>query len=244
MHGGAFQQTMSPAMILDFFIGFFLTLLPARFRQRSLPNWRGNLSRSALASGVTQLILCLSLLILRYFSFFDRMMKQIDPSVFIAAAQKGGESAVRGFGLILLPAYILTPLSLVLIYFAFEGAVRMIAVTSTGEIVGTLPALLLEKAIETVNEHREEKRQGERVPDIVAVPPIEGSGYDLSVTSCRAKPNWDQFMTVSYNDALYEIADYLEAAPPRRHVYLLRRAPVHKVVRGLHHYDPEEVMKN
>ena len=50
-------------------------------------------------------------------------------------------------------------------------------------------------------------------------------------------------MTVSYEDQLYEVASQEEGTPPRRFVYLLRPKPDHKVVRGLHHYDPEEALK-
>lgn len=59
-----------------------------------------------------------------------------------------------------------------------------------------------------------------------------------------SKPKWGHLMTDSYNDTLYEVTAYLEAAPLRRHVYLLRRAPEHKVVRGRHHYDPKDAVKN
>ncbi|MGE5110620.1 MAG: hypothetical protein ACM3JB_07185 [Acidobacteriaceae bacterium] len=52
-------------------------------------------------------------------------------------------------------------------------------------------------------------------------------------------------MTVSYQDQLYEITDYMyvESENPRRHLYYLRPAPAHKIVRGIHHYDPQEVMQ-
>ncbi len=159
------------------------------------------------------------------------------------AGQKGGDTAVRGMGIIFFLAYILLPVTLMLIYFGFEGAVRFVAAGATGEVVGTLPLALVDMAGQKWNAYYAEKKQGPRVPDLVSVPPTDGSGYDLSIASCREKPGWDHLMTISYNETLYEVLDSVEGDEPRKHVYLLRRAPLHKVVRGLYHYDPEEAME-
>jgi hypothetical protein len=86
-------------------------------------------------------------------------------------------------------------------------------------------------------------RKGEIVTDLITSAPVECSGYTLSVASCRIKPNWDYLGTISCQDTLYAIADYVEAAPPRRHVYLLRRAPEHQIVRDWHRYDSVEVLQ-
>jgi len=49
-------------------------------------------------------------------------------------------------------------------------------------------------------------------------------------------------ITVAYQDELYEVAAAQEGHPPRPFVYLLRKKPDHKVIRGIHHYDPEEAL--
>ena len=234
---------MQVIVLVDFMAGLFLTLLPQRYRSLWLPEWQGSLRRSAVVSGTVQILLCLAALLLRYPRFVDSQLNAIPAEVFMKAAERGGDTSVRGFGIILLFAYVLTPLSLLLIYFVFEGTVRLTAALTTGEVVGSLPFLIVEKSVSKIEKMREEKRQGPRIPDVVSAPPLDGSGYDLAVSSCRAKPNWNESMTVSYQDRLFEVMDYIEAAPPRRHVYLLRKAPEHKVVRGLHHYDPEEVLE-
>jgi hypothetical protein len=230
-------------MMANFFIGLFLAVLPARFRKHWLANWDGDLRISAMFSGIAQMLLALGTLIHRYPRFAERQMAQIDPRVFLAAAERGGETAVSGFGAIMLLAYILTPLSLLLVYFAIEGGVRLLGAISTGEVVGSLPLTLLETGMRKWSARQTEKNQGPRIPDLVTVAPVDGSGYDLAVASCRCKPGWDHLMTISYDEKLYEVADYLEGDMPRKHVYLLRFAPAHKVVRGLHLYDPEEVME-
>lgn len=185
----------------------------------------------------------LGILAVRYPRFIHEQVAQIDLRVVAGLAEKGGDTAVRAAGIILLVAYVLLPTSLLLIYFAFEGAVRLIAAVSAREVVGTLPLALVDMASQKWSEYYAEKQQGPRVPDLVSAPMMGASGYDLAIASCRSKQGWDHLMTISYHDTLYEVADYAEGDEPRRHVYLLRRAPAHKVVRGLHHYDPEEVMK-
>jgi hypothetical protein len=194
-------------------------------------------------SGIAQTLTALGLLIARYPRFVNEQVAQIDVRVINGMAQKGGETAVRGIGVILLFAYVLLPLSILLIYFAFEGVVRLVAAMTTGEVVGTLPLALIDITGQKWNAYYAEKKQGPRIPDLVGVPAEENSGYDLVIASCREKDGWHRLMTISYEETLYEVAGYAEGEAPRRHLYLLRRAPLHKVVRGLHHYDPEEVME-
>jgi hypothetical protein len=229
--------------MINFLLGLIVVLLPERLRQKWLPQWHGNLRASAVVSGIAQMLTALGLLIFRYPRFVSSQLTQIYSERLVSgAAQKGGETAVAGMGIIFLLAYILLPVTMLLIYFAFEAAVRFVAAGTTGESVGTLPLVLADFAIQKWNGYYTEKKQGLRVPDLVSVP-TEGSGYDLAIASCRQKPDWDHLLTISYNETLYEVADYADGDDPRRHVYHLRRAPLHKVVRGLHRYDPEEVMK-
>jgi hypothetical protein len=75
----------------------------------------------------------------------------------------------------------------------------------------------------------------------VTVIGADDSKAELRIASCRPK-DWNAALTISYEDHLYEVARSFEEAPPRRFVYLLRRAPQSKVVRGLYHYDPNEVL--
>jgi hypothetical protein len=49
-------------------------------------------------------------------------------------------------------------------------------------------------------------------------------------------------MTVSYRDELYEIIGEAHAAKPRPWIYLLRKKPEGKVVRGLHVYAADELL--
>jgi len=113
--------------------------------------------------------------------------RRIEVRVINGMAEKGGDTAVRGIGMILLVGYVLLPLSILLIYFAVEGVVRFLAVMTTGEVVGTLPLALVDMAGQKWNAYYAEKKQGPRIPDLVGISPMVGSGYDLSIASCRQK---------------------------------------------------------
>jgi hypothetical protein len=232
---------LAPIMI-QFLLGLLLALLPERFRRQWLPQWHGNLRSSAIVSGVVQSLTAVIVLIARYPRFVADQVAQLDVRIINGMAERGGDTAVRGIGIIFLFAYILLPLSMLLIYLAFEGVVRLAAAVTTGEVVGTLPLTLIDIAGQKWNAYYAEKKLGPRVPDRVSVSP-DGRGYDLMIASCREKPDWNDLITISHNETLYEVAGYEEGEEPRRYVYLLRRAPLHKVVRGLHRYDPEEVME-
>jgi len=82
---------------------------------------------------------------------------------------------------------------------------------------------------------------GPRVAD--GVERGDGKQYDLRIASCRQKSNWDRLLTVAYEGEFYEVVQEESGSPPRRFVYLLRKIPPSKVIRGLHHYHPEEVLE-
>lgn len=221
--------------------GIFLTLLPAGWREGWLNHWRGNLRKSAVLSGALELLAAVALLIFRYQRYASAEMAKMDPRVLLAAAEKGGESAIQSLGMMLLITYVMTPLSLLLIYLGLEGVFRLGAATVTGEIVGILPLVLVDKIFGMTGKYGQEMLKGPRIPDLVFQPDTgDGEHYDLGVASCRKKPEWDHLITISYDRVLYEVAAQAKGRPPRSHLYLLRKAPVHKIVRHLHEYDPKE----
>ncbi|HXV61771.1 MAG TPA: hypothetical protein VEK15_13830, partial [Vicinamibacteria bacterium] len=55
---------------------------------------------------------------------------------------------------------------------------------------------------------------------------------------------WDGLMTVVYQDEHYEVAGYETGARPRPHIYLLRKIPEGKVIRAMHPYRPDEVLRD
>jgi hypothetical protein len=229
--GSAWQL---PGGSVHLLIGSIASFLPQRYRPAisvSVP--------AAGISGAAQLLFCLGALIYRYFSFFHQRLFA-DTNLILKAGQIGGESAVMGSGLLLLLEYLLQPLTMVLCYFAFEGVVRLVAAVVTDEVFPTLPLHLALRLQQKLHSLHHERVLGERIIDQVSF--VETSTCNLRIASCRPKEGWNKLITVAYQDELYEVAAAQEGNPPRPFVYLLRRKPGHKVIRGIHHYDPEEAL--
>ena len=215
-------------------IGVIASFLPQRYRPALSAT-----APAAAISGAAQLLLCLYALLYRYFTFTHNRLFA-DMNVMQQAAHKGGEAAIMGSGLLLLVEYLIQPLTIILCFFAFEGVVRLTAAIVTHEIVPTLPAYLVLVLQQKLRSIRHERALGERIIDEVRF--VESSPCNLRIASCRPKEGWNKLITVAYQDELYEVAAAQEGNPPRPFVYLLRRKPGHKVIRGIHHYDPTETL--
>jgi hypothetical protein len=216
----------------------FVSLLPRRYRARLGGDFVS--TQGAAVSGVIQLIVCLGMLGYRYVLYANQRLFAVPDKVVLGAAEQGGETAVMGMGLFILVEYIFQPITLVIIYFAFEGFIRGTAALVTGEIVPTLPLQVAAWLHGRGEDHYHEHQLGPRVVDEVK-PGVAGD-YDLVIESCRPKP-WNKSHTVRYNDELYELMHEIIGEPPRRFVYVLRKMPPGKLVRGLYDYEPEETLQ-
>ena len=218
-----------------------LTCLPESWRRKLNLLDMGDLRTAALISGILQIAGCAALIALRYPAFVSNMMAgQSMERAQLGAMEKGGETAVMGFGLVLLAAYLVSPVTILLEYFLAEGLVRALAALVTGEVVPTLPLVGAAWALGRTQEAAAEKALGPRIVDLVQ--PGDGTLYHLLIASCRPKQGWDRLMTVAYQEKLYEVTHHEEGPPPRRFLYHLRLKPEGKVVRGMHHYDPAEAL--
>ncbi len=226
--------------VVGYFAGVFLTLLPQRYRRWLEARGGWHLTAAGMASGALQLVGCFAAILWRYFIFRQQRMDQ-----WIADTMaKGGEdmlaasSTQHAVGFMTTVEYITQPLTMVLLYFTFEGAVRLVAGVATGEIVGTLPLQVLAWLHGKAEARWAERKLGPRVVDLVQ--DGDGGRYDLCILSCRPKKTWDRMLTIVYEDVFYELVSEERGQPPRQFIYLLRRAPGSKVIRGHHYYRPEE----
>jgi hypothetical protein len=225
--------------MLRFLLGMVSSLLPARFRARYA--WAFASAGNAIASGAVELLACLVLLIYRYFVFANLQLSGISTEATAKAAEAGGETAVMGMGMFVLAEYLIQPLTLLLVYFAIEGLARGAAAIASGEVVASLPLQLLGLAYGKAAAVQQERELGPPVEDLVQ----PGSGdFALVIASCRPKP-WTNMTTIAYEDRLFELVRAESACPPRRWVYVLRKRPEGKVVRGgIYQYSPDELLPN
>jgi len=120
----------------------------------------------------------------------------------------------------------------------FDGGLRFLA-SFAGQAVGSIPLYGVAWIHGWLERRAAKRRRGPIVADTVERG--DGSRYELRISSCRPRRNWDKWMTVMYEERLYEIASAELGQPPRPYIYLLRTKPEWKVIRGLHRYHPDEV---
>lgn len=209
-------------------------LLPRRYRKNVEVT-----AMSATTSGVVQLFLCLGLFIYRYLHFSGAQVFG-NTRVMLKAAEVGGETAMMGSGIFVLAVYLFQPITILLAYLACEGALRLVAANITGEVVPNLLLSAVSLIHEKLGARASELAQGTRVADQVEM--VQSADVRLRIRSCRQKPEWDQRVTIFYNEELYEVAGTEMGTAPRRYVYLLRPKPASKTVRGTYHYSPTEAL--
>jgi len=226
--------------VQTFLAGLFLSLLPERYRRWWEPASTAHFATATAVSGGLQALGCFTVFILRYVIFFQERVMEYGGRVIEAGADEALASRGVQFGMGTLTTleYVFQPVSLLLIYFSLEGAVRLLGAAFTDQILPSLPLQLAAWTQERLAARRAERALGPPVID--KVERGDGRQYDLRIASCRPKPNWDRLMTVAYEDEFYEVIKEERFAKPRPYVYLLRKIPEGKVIRGLHHYRPDE----
>jgi len=228
--------------MVSFLAGILLSLLPERYRRWWEPASTLDFLRASFVSGLVQGLGCFVVFILRYLAFFQQRVMEMGGQVMGAGAEEAlGVSSVQyGMGVVTTLEYLIQPLTLLLIYFALEGAVRLAGAAFTEQILPSLPLHLTAWAQERLAQRRAERALGPPVVDTVERG--DGKEYELRIASCRSKSSWDRLMTVAYEDQFYEVVKEERAARPRPFVYLLKKIPESKVIRGLHRYRPDETL--
>jgi len=222
---------------MNIFSAILLTFLPKRYRDHfthfAIPD------AAVVISGFLQVFLSLGLLFNDYHAFMTARLASIPVEVGEKVAEKGGESAIMGFGGFFMMEYMLRLTTILLIYFLLEGLVRVIAAIAASEAVPTLPLKLVEVADARLSAKSHEKKMGARIRDEVQ---LDGNGQELQIASCRPKP-WTQLTAISHQGQFYELVSEQESTAPRPFIYILRKKPPTAVIRGIYAYDPDEVLQ-
>jgi len=245
--------------MLSYFLGPFLAFLPRR--------WRDSLPMAASAHGRPAVILsgllesAVALFGLVYWYSYSITHWAAD-AVF-SAIQNGAEINPNAIGFAGLAVVFLHPLTWFLVYFGFEGLVRLCA-AFTDTTLGLLPLFLADKiylqlarggnplAVGTDNFSQSHLASGIRavrqrarmaalplVPDelrFTAASPDE----ILEIRSCRAKPDWTPPRVVRYEDRYYQLRECSQGTSPRPFIYTLRRLSAGVPGRNVLIYSPEQ----
>jgi hypothetical protein len=222
---------------MNIFYAILLSFLPKRYREY-FTHFEIQ-SGAVVASGLLQALLSVALLVGDYHAFMTARLASIPVETMEKVAEKGGEAAIMGFGGFFMMEYLLRLTPILLLYFLLEGLIRTIAAIAAQETVPTLPLKLLELADARLSAKNHERKMGARIRDEVQV---DANGQALQIASCRPKP-WTQLTAISHEGQFYELIAERESTAPRPFVYILRKKPPTAVIRGIHAYDPDEVLQ-
>jgi len=225
--------------VLRLLLGVIVSLLPEQYRRWWSGAASADLRGATILSGAVQAIGCVGLYIFRYIYFLEYRVGTIGK----AAINKGVDEMLgnlfvqAGMGTTSMVEYVFSPLSMLLVYFALEGALRLLGAVVAEETTGTLPLYLAGWVIGRVQARRADRALG--VPMEDEVHRFVGIDYDLGIASSRPK-KWDRLLTVEFEGKHYELYDQKRGPAPRPYIYLLKEIPRSRVIRGLHHYRPDE----
>jgi hypothetical protein len=223
--------------VLTVLLSIVMSLFPARYRGRLFHASDFDVQRGALISSILEIVVPVGALWLRYPSWYAAYVGAIVQQVVDKGGDKGQQSAAAlGAGTFSIFTYLISPLSLFLMYFMWEGAVRLTAFVASKEVLPNLFLYLVGLLHHGFTAQQKERALGPRVSDLVKPGPTDNL---LVIESCRPK-TWDTLLTISYQDRMWELESTTEQRPPRRFVYRLRLIPASKVIRGIHAYDPKE----
>jgi hypothetical protein len=164
-----------------------------------------------------------------------------------AGVYGGAAGSMRGGGAVALAfvtfEFLLYPHHLLVGYLMAEGLARAGAAFLTEEVLPSGPLWLAARFQHRAAAKAAEAALGARLPDTVEK--VQGLPYDLRILSCRPKERWkDKLLTISYEDQFYEVVREERGPRPRPFVYLLRKAPESKIIRGVHDYNPNELLQD
>lgn len=229
-----FQEVMG---LLEFIGSVFLTLLPAPYREGK------QLRSAAMVSAVVEAVAGIIAFVGRAYNFVNNGEGGVLPD---AVAKEmfvvHGGKFVQGNTVAGLAQFWLNPLTIIIVYFTFEGLVRYTAAAGTGDVVGTLPLYILSGLHRLWKKKAHEASLGPLVADRV-VSGGEKAGYDLKVYSCRPKLHWNSYMTVEFEGVLYQFFNEEQGPLPRRFIYYLRKQHVGIPAVVIDHYKIDDVFR-
>ncbi len=201
---------------MDFLLALLLSLVPPRYRGTLAHKAGTHLVRAAGVSAFFEIVVVCVFYAAGLVDYFPGAT--IGPAAFLE--------------------YFFTWRGLLLAFFFLDGVLRLLAAIS-GQALGTMPLYVVARIHGSLERRAARKRSIPLVADIVEA--TNDSSGALRISSCRPRKNWDKWMTVMYEEKLYEIAGAELGDSPRPYIYLLRPKPESKVIRGLHRYHPDEV---
>ena len=211
-----------------------LAFCPATARNTHRPHSTSRVLLAATLTGLLQTLLCVWLLFSGY-----RALLALRLAKYGSALERGNETTQAWFLIVFFIEYVLFhPLALLLLYLALEGCVRFVSGLCLSEIVPSLPVVLAFKATALIR-HTQTQRKLAPLAAISDTFEVLADGERLRIASALAKSSWTTNLTIGIHGKWYEVEREETGVSPRVYVYVLRRAPMGKILRAYEEYFPE-----
>jgi hypothetical protein len=129
--------------------------------------------------------------------------------------------------------YLLHPLSLFLIYLALEGSIRFVGGLIAGEVVPSLAVSCYFKISDSLAGSRVRRQSSPTVLDVIEYLP----GDRVQISSAKEKTDWNTSLTIGISGEWFEVERKEVNKPPHPFIYILRRAPLGKILRRYEEFD-------
>jgi len=245
--------------MLDFLLGPFLSLLPRPWRAVVPFSDAIQWNRAGTAGGFLQAVL--AIVALGYW-YMHAMSSWVDTSVSNALNGAVGSASVQQIGGFALTLWIMHPLTALLAYFIFEGALRMCSSAFAGEVPGTLPLAILDwffvapfrprrsydlNAFDAAVSFLADLRNRilfSRLPRLRDELSFTRAGTEetLLVSSTHPKKDWIPPAIVRFEGDFYRLEKAWTSAAPRPFRYSLRHLPAGVATRKVLFYSPGEAL--
>src|ERR1700682_470203 len=211
-----------------------LAFCPAAVRSTHRPHSTSRVLIVATLTGFLQTFLCSWWLFSGY-----RALLALRLAKYGNVLEHGNETTQAWFLVVFFIEYVLFhPLALFLLYMALEGSGRFIGGRCFSEVGARLPVVLAFKATALIRRTQTQRK----LKPLAAIPDafeVLADGERLRIAAALAKPNWTANLTIGIHGEWYELEREETGSPPRVYVYVLRRAPIGKILRAFEESSPQ-----
>ena len=209
-----------------------LAFCPASVRAVHRPHSLLRLLWAATLTGAVQTFVFSRWLLHNYLAFVAERGRQYGQ-----ALQHQNETTQAWFFVVFAFEYLLFhPLAWLLAYLSLEGIIRFAGGLCASEVIPSLPVVMAFKLRTALRGRgaRRELRSQAVIPDSLEV---LTEGERMRVAASHPKERWNSSLTIAISGEYYEVEREEQGMPPRPYVYILRRAPIGKALRGYEEYD-------
>jgi hypothetical protein len=224
--------------MLELFQDVVLAFCPASVRAVCRPYSSMRVLWAATLTGALETFVFTRWLLHNYLAFLAERGRQYG-----YALQQQNETTQAWFFIVFAFEYLLFhPLAWLLAYLSLEGFIRFAGGLCASEVIPSLPVVLAFKIKTAFSDRgiRRELRSQTAVADSLEML----GGERMRVAASRPKEGWNASLTIGIDGECYEVESEERGSGLRPYIYILRRAPIGKALRGYEEYDLAAAMKH